>query len=275
MAEKEEKSWLQREWEEIRPHLKWEVIKMLFAGGAIAMAGTYAILRTAAVSPFWVAIIFIVSCVCYAGISLYLRGQRDRLRKSTGMLIAMLVYLPVMLGLVFCVWAYFVGSTVYRLNHEVQSLRSNLDLYVKPRTASQEQITAMAAYLSQYDPHDIKVVVAANDAEAANYMGQIASGLIRGGWKIVSTGYSEQQMNQGIAINVEQTTQPQNPDPKHPTPEAILQGALERAKIPVSGGGGAYNRPAYSITIGIGPRQLTIDSKPPVRPQIPPPPGWQ
>jgi hypothetical protein len=83
-------------------------------------------------------------------------------------------------------------------------------------------------------------------------------------------------MNQGISINVEQTGQPQNPDPKHPTPEAILKQALDEAKIVVSGGGGAYNRPAYSITIAIGPRPFVIDSTPrPPQPQIPPPPGWQ
>jgi hypothetical protein len=133
----------------------------------------------------------------------------------------------------------------------------------------------MARYLSQYDPHDIKVAVVANDAEAANYMGQIVGGLIQGGWKIVSTIYIGEQMNQGIAINVEQTGQPQNPDPKHPTPDFILTRALQQANIPISGGGGAYNRAAYSLTIAIGPRQLVIDTKPPARPQIPPPPGWQ
>lgn len=90
----------------------------------------------------------------------------------------MIIYVPIALGLVFCAWAYFIGSTLYSLSHEVQSLRSNLDLYVKPRTVTQEQISAMAASLSQYDPHDIKVSVAANDTEAANYMGQIVSGLI-------------------------------------------------------------------------------------------------
>jgi hypothetical protein len=63
MAEKEEKTWWQREWEEIRPNFKWELIKIVFAGGAIAMTGVYAIFRTAAVSLFWVATIFVVSCV--------------------------------------------------------------------------------------------------------------------------------------------------------------------------------------------------------------------
>jgi hypothetical protein len=276
MADKE-KTRLQREWEEIRPHFKWEVVKILFGGGVAA--AFYAIIRSAAnetVSLLWFTLIFIVSSVGYAAISLYLRSQRDRIHgKSTGMFTAMIIYLPILVGLGFCVWAYFVGSTLYRLNHESQSLRSNLDLYVKPRTATQEQITAIAAYLSQYDPQQIKVLVVANDAEASNYMGQVMGGLIQGGWKILGTGYVEQQMNQGISINVEQTGQPQNPDPKHPTPQDILKRALEAGKIVVSGGGSAYSRPAYSITIAFGPRQLIIDSTPPVRPKIPPPPGWQ
>ncbi len=265
----ERKSWLEREWEEIRPHFKWEIIRWILGAGVVTGLFTFArSVSNQPVSLQWSILIFLLSSIGWASISLYLRGK-------TRMLSAMIVYLPIVLGLLFCVWAYFIGSTLYSLNHEAQSLRYNLDLYVKPRTVTQEQITTMAAYLSQYDPHEIKVAVHANDSEAANYMGQIAGGLIRGGWKILSTNYIQEQMNQGISINIEQTGQPQNPDPKHPTPELILQRALQQANIPVSGGGGSYNRPAYSITIAIGPRQLVIDTKPPVRIDIPPPPGWQ
>jgi hypothetical protein len=268
----EKKSWWRREWEELRPHLKFRLLEFVFGGGVLA--AIIASMRHVADEPVtwrWLVLLFVISVIGYAVISLYLRSQREKTRMSS----AMMTYLPIILGLLFCVWAYFIGTTLYRLSHEAQSLRSNLDLYVRPRTVTQEQISSMAAYLSQYDPHDIQVIVHANDAEASNYMGQIAGGLIRGGWKIVSTGYIHEQMNQGISINTEQPGQPQNSDPKHPTPELILQRALQQANIPVSGGGGSYNRPAYSITIAIGPRQLVIDTKPPVRVEIPPPPGWQ
>jgi hypothetical protein len=82
-------------------------------------------------------------------------------------------------------------------------------------------------------------------------------------------------MNQGLSINVELPGQPQNPDPKRPTPDVILRRALDAAKVVINGSGASYNRPAYSIVLTVGPRQLVIDSKPQPRIQVPPPPGWQ
>ena len=276
MAETEKSRW-QSEWEEIRPHAKWKIIELIFFGGGLA--AIYAIVRWAAnetVSLLWLIVIFIVSSLGFFFVSLYLRSLRDKEHgKSTAMVVAMMMYLPIILGLAFCVWAYFIGSTLFRLKLEAQSLRSNLDLYVKPRTLTEEQITALASSLSQSDPQDVKVIVPVNDAEAANYMGQILGGLTRGGWKIAGIAYSDQQMNQGISIFVEQPGQSQNPDPKHPTPDVLLRRALDAAKIIVNGSGGSYGKPAYSLTITIGPRQLIVESKPRERPQVPPPPGWQ
>jgi uncharacterized membrane protein YjfL (UPF0719 family) len=107
MADRE-KARLQRLWDELRPHFMWQMIKLVFVGGGLTFG--YALLRSAAnetVSLSWAALIFVISCVGYAGISLYLRSQRDRLHgKSTGMFTAVIVYLPMVLGLGFCVWAY-------------------------------------------------------------------------------------------------------------------------------------------------------------------------
>jgi hypothetical protein len=272
------KGWLRRGWDDVRPNLLWWLIQVIFGSGLVS--GAYAVLKTVAnesVSLLWVLLLFFGSCVVFFPVSLFIRSQQDkRYRKSKGVLTAMVVYMPILLGVAFCVWAYLVGTTLYRIDRETHALRSNLDLYYKPRTLSEDQSATLAAVLSKTDSQDVAVVVHANDAEASNYMGQIVSGLYRGGWKMNRTAYTAEQMNPGISINVEYTGQPVNPDPKHPRPDEILKRAFDEAKITVNGGGGSYNRPAYTVTITIGPRPMIMDSAaPPPRPQVPPPPGWQ
>lgn len=270
--------WWQRGWDDIRPNLFWWAIQTALGSGIIT--GAYAIIKNAAnqtISWFWAVVVFSISFAVFISVSLFVHSQQDkRYGKLKGAFTAMMVYLPIVLGVGFCVWAYSVGATLSRLDRETRALRSNIDLYFKPRSLSEEQITSMAAGLSKVDSQNIALVVHANDAEAANYMGQIAGGLIRGGWKITRTSYSVEQMNQGVSINVEFPGQPVNPDPKHPRPDEILNRAMNEAKIVVNGSGAVYNRAGYAITLTIGPRQMILDSTPPPpRPQIPPPPGWQ
>jgi hypothetical protein len=173
--------WLKRGWDDVRPNLLWWIIQGLFGSGLLA--GAYAVARSAANENVTLAsalIVFGLSCFGFVIASLYVHS-RQRGRGGTGAVMGMAIYLPIVLGLGFCVWAYFVGARVRYLDSEATSLRSNLDLYVKPRSLSEGQIAAIAAELSKSDPQNVNVVVLANDAEAANYMGQIVSGLVSGG----------------------------------------------------------------------------------------------
>jgi len=56
----------------------------------------------------------------------------------------------------------------------------------------------------------------------------------------------------GISIYSERPGQPENPDPRHPKPEDVLQDALRYAGIDVGGGGGGYGRGKYALFITVG-----------------------
>lgn len=60
----------------------------------------------------------------------------------------------------------------------------------------------------------------------------------------------------GLFIQVELVGQPINPDPKHPTPDAILRDAMQYAGIEVNGGGGSADRGKYSVSVRVGHRPL-------------------
>jgi len=58
----------------------------------------------------------------------------------------------------------------------------------------------------------------------------------------------------GLCIYVRLTGQPANPDPRHPTPEAILRDALHAADIDVNCSAGMYDRDKYELLLVVGHR---------------------
>jgi hypothetical protein len=62
----------------------------------------------------------------------------------------------------------------------------------------------------------------------------------------------------GLSIQVEMPGQPTNPDPRHPTPDAVLGEAFRYAGIEVNGGGGSADTGRYTVSLIVGhrPRQI-------------------
>lgn len=67
----------------------------------------------------------------------------------------------------------------------------------------------------------------------------------------------------GLCIEVEMPGQPVNPDPRHPTPETVLQDAMRYAGIEVNCSGGGYNRDKYILYVLIGHRPRVIGDQEP------------
>lgn len=190
----------------------------------------------------------------------------------------------VSLTVILFFWFYIAYTVISRrvekhlasqLREELAPLRSNLDFYLRPRTLAPEQASAIATYLLRHAPEGIHVRVPANDSEATNFMANIVSSLIKGGWKPLSTVYSEQQVNPGLSMQIEHAGQPQPFDPKHPTPDYLLGEALRQGGIPPNGVANSYASQAYKLTLSIGPRPLIIDSSPPTAREMPPPKAWR
>lgn len=130
----------------------------------------------------------------------------------------------------------------------VYPLRQELEMYVMPRVVTEEQASKLRKFLSA-NPSDVKLKIFCNvaDTEALEYASQLYNAIMAGGWEAqfqpanpwddVHPGMFGKQfsnifvvMEQGIAIRTCLAGQPVNPDPKHPTPDAILGMALERRR---------------------------------------------
>lgn len=267
--EGEKKSEWRRQWEEIRPHFKWEIIRWLFGGGVIS--GAIAIVRSGtSASLSWpaLAVLFVISSIGYAGISLYLRWQRGTFgyrwpRKFSGMLATIIIYVPIIIGVAFCVWAYFIGSTLYGLNDDVRHLRAQMVRYVLPRRLTPEQTASIADYLSHQDPQQVIMNVINRDEEAGSFRADLQIALEKGGWAVSDIKYAD-DIQEGLSISMSQpfVEPPANPDPferlhPKPNPVAILAEAFRLAKIQVqgTGGGSGRNITTTTITISIGHRR--------------------
>jgi hypothetical protein len=75
----------------------------------------------------------------------------------------------------------------------------------------------------------------------------------------------------GIQIQVEHSGEPENPDPRHPTPDIILRDAFHHAEIDAAAGGGSFSRGRDSISIFVGRRPVEIGRQIPFRYKIA---GW-
>lgn len=161
------------------------------------------------------------------------------------------------------------------LLYNIGTVRHDFDLYVAPRIVTKEQSDALQKALSASSP-DIKVTIFTNvaDREALEYGGELFNAIKAGGWdaqfqpvnpwgpNLVTPTRPRPfnnilvVMNEGLMLNTCLVGQPTNPDPKHPTPDAMLSDALAKAHIDVNGGGSAADCGRYSLDIVVGRRPV-------------------
>src|SRR5712692_4906926 len=241
MTEEVKEPWYQRRWEEIRPHFIWEIIKFLFGGGLVTsfVLGVVRLFQwlantQAQLSWIWLTIIFILSSVGFVVGSLCLRSLRDsgfKNRLSTGAVSAKkmtIIYVPIILGLAFCAWAYFVASRVYRLSDEVRHLQTQARRYLLPRELTQQESAALASYLSKYGPPSLVMNIVKDDDEAGSYGGDIQTALAKAGWNIATINYPD-TLPEGLRVDVN------GPGPDLP---AVMREAFRTAQIELNGAGG-------------------------------------
>lgn len=178
-------------------------------------------------------------------------------------LAVMIIYLPVLLGLAFCGWAYYISSTLNRLDTDNKHLKSQMVRYVLPRKLTQEQIDSIGEYPSHQDRNQVVMQIIARDEEAGSYRADIQQALEKGGWAVSDFKYAD-DVPEGVSISM-QSPMPQ-PQPQvspfdrlnpKPTPVQILAEAFKRAGVQIQGmgSGGGINITTTIITISIGRRR--------------------
>jgi hypothetical protein len=257
--DQKQKHWWHREWEEIRPHLKFHIL-MWIAGSGVILSGIvtiYRVVTNTQVQLTWVALlaIFIICTFGFAAISLYLRSLRDiafkeRLVRSTGYLKkAAMIYVPIILGIAFCVWGYYVASRVHSLNEDVRHLRTQATRYVLPRELTQQQTSSLADFLSRQKPQRVVFTVAKGDDEAGSYGGNLQTAFTKGGWPISNVDYAD-DLPGGLRVDVKQSAGAQ----AEPDLSNIIQQAFQAAQIELNGssGGsdGSISPPVVTISVG-------------------------
>jgi hypothetical protein len=228
----------------------------------------------------------VVILLLSTAIALWLIQTIARSLKNRREVVARMIFyvVPIILGLAFCVWAYFVGTTIYRLNGDVRHLRTQMVRYVLPRALTRDQIEAFGRYLSSHsEPHEVRIKYILGDEEAAGYAEDFASAFRAGNWipntmpvnpaavtckpnpsgsdtSFACSSELQQVMNKLQGVNIQQTG-PNPPRPStleeklHPTPflNAIVAEALKSAGIKGIGNGYGYNDdPLNTITVFVG-----------------------
>ena len=74
--------------------------------------------------------------------------------------------------------------------------------------------------------------------------------------------------NTGLCIEVEMPGQPTNPDPRHPTPDSIMQDAMRYAGIEVNCSGGSADKGNYTMYLLVGHRPRIIGNQEPTLSKI-------
>jgi hypothetical protein len=169
----------------------------------------------------------------------------------------------------------------------VLQLRSDLDAYAMPRKVSKMQAENIKTVLSGHDPGiTVDVIASVADKEALEYAGELMNAIKAGGWdaRLVTvnpweTGDSSiheggnwsniyPALDSGVSLRVGTVGPPTNPDPRHPTPDALLAEAFQRAGNISNGGGGGPSRDGkYHLDVEVGRRPTEIRT-PTVRSQI-------
>lgn len=173
----------------------------------------------------------------------------------------MVVYLPILIGLAFCGWAYYIATTVNRVNVDSRRLKIEMMRYVLPRHLTQRQIDSIGNYLSHQEKQQVVFNVINRDEEASSFRADLQQALAKGGWAVSDIKYSDDvQEGLGLSIQGPLPRAQQNPfDVLHPkpTPVQVLADALKQADVQVQsmGSGGGINIAATTITISVGRRR--------------------
>ena len=192
--------------------------------------------------------------------------------KAAGMNSAMMIYLPVVIGLAVCVWGYVVGKKVFEMSNDVNLIQKRMARYVLPRTLTPEAKGIISDYLSKFDPQPVVMKLVPRDEEAGSYRADLQQALEKGGWPVASILYDD-SVQEGLGINV--TTPMQQPAQQNPFdrlkpkkgPGDILREAFEKAGVIVSssGGGSGVGIKETTVTISIGHRRRDKWAIPPPR----------
>jgi hypothetical protein len=252
-----------RLWDDIRPNLLWWALSWVIGSGMVT--GVVAWIRVFGNSPINVSSAAAIFGSCFFVLVILFWGRwwlKNRFAAGTEFT-RMMVYLPIVAALVLCIWGYFVGTTMLRLNDEVRHLKAQMVRYVLPRKLTAEQISSIGEYLSHQERNQIVFQVINRDEEAGSFRADIQQALEKGGWAVSDYKYAD-DVQEGLNISI-QSPMPAAPsavnpfdrlNPK-PDPVQILSEAFKRAGIQIqgTGSGSGIGITSTTITISIGHRR--------------------
>jgi hypothetical protein len=172
-----------------------------------------------------------------------------------------------------------LGISCYLMFY-LHELRRDLDAYMMPRVITEEQAAQIRKVLQAHNPETVVNLVSnAGDPEAAEYAAQLTNAIVSGGWEVAIQSLNPWgpqsievnsklgrafdnmwlAMDQGVLIRVGLAGQPQNANPQHPTPAALLASALRTADIQFGSGEWA-DRGKYTLILEVGHRPRSIGS---------------
>lgn len=152
----------------------------------------------------------------------------------------------------------FIGYSSYQL----MAINRDINMYVLPRSVSEQQVEAFRAYLALHEAHSVTVKVNPLDNEAREYWGQIFNALRRTSWHVQQSTFAGEPytLNEGLCIHEQGTSSKPN-DLKH-DPAALLRDAFTTAQITVNCGGSSAAG-EYKLFILVGHRPLAVGWRPP------------
>jgi hypothetical protein len=253
-----------RLWDDIRPSLIWWILYSIIGGSMLT--ALFAWIRAIGNSPINGTTAAIIFGFCFFGLMILFLVRRLQAGRSAlvgRVPTQMIIYLPILAGLMICIWAYFIGVKVQGVNEDVRHIKAQMVRYVLPRKLTPEQIASIGEYLSLQDRNQVVFQIISRDEEASSFRADIQQALEKGGWAISDFKYAD-DVQEGLRISMVSpmppTPAPVNPYDRvnlKPTPIQILSEAFKRAGVQIqgTGSGGGISITATTITISIGHRR--------------------
>jgi len=153
---------------------------------------------------------------------------------------------------------YFIGGGLLYIHR----MRSDLDIYVMPRTVTSEQANDLRKYLAQHPPYSVTVWSSVEDREAAEYASRLYLALQRANWDVEQNQFGSSRIAaecaEGMCLRVEWPTKEGAIDPKHLPPHVILRDALRYSNIDLNSDGQLENKGRYAVVLLVGRRPRVI-----------------
>lgn len=181
---------------------------------------------------------------------------------------------------------FLIFSAAIMVSFYLHSIRQDIDMYAKPRVVTDTQAIELKKVLSANKPVvPINVFASVGDPEAMEYAGELTNAIAAGGWEAhpvyvnpwdaehpaTDTGGVNKMylaLDRGLGIRTCVVGQPTNPDPKNPTPDAVLILAFRQAHIEMAGGGGNSGCSTYSLSVEVGRRPVIINYQSPLHDRL-------